>query len=621
MQTELDAKATRDAVADALSGFAGGRSLRDQAAALLNALGYRSERTTDAGSVGAFLERFGGQLTGRRREMFDRRRDRFDALAAVEIVFQVTDDEIDAQRGLFDGGGFDDGRIKSFLFLAAELTGDRYTRTRLAETTRALNLLFEMPAVILFRHGPTLTLAVIHRRAHKRDENRHVLEKVTLIKDVRFDVPHRAHVDILTDLALPVLVKGKGVRDFDDLHVAWEDVLDTETLNRRFYRELFEWFERAVDTCGFPDDGAGHGNAERHVIRMITRLLFIWFLKEKGLVPEELFEENFARRALKYHAPANSDYYRAVLQNLFFATLNTEIDQRAFSKKAHTTHRDFSKYRYRDLLTDPDDFTARLNTVPFVNGGLFDCLDDFDSTTAGGRRIDAFTDNITKMGHGLELNVSARLFFDTNGLFPLFRRYKFTVEENTPLDQEVALDPELLGRVFENLLAAYNPETQDTARRNTGSYYTPRLVVDYMVDEALIECLTDKAQSSDDDGGFWRARLRYLLDYADAFDDAEDLFSGGRAGEYRPRRRRVQDHRPRGRLGRVSYGILHKLTLILRRLDRRNQLWSRCNGRLLVVAPPRRSVRLTSGNAMPNWRKSVIRSSVIRTPISAASCI
>jgi len=79
------------------------------------------------------------------------------------------------------------------------------------------------------------------------------------------------------------------------------------------------------------------------------------------------------------------------------------------------------------------------------------------------------------------LTIPNRLFFDDAGLFPLFNRYKFTVEENTPIEQEVALDPELLGKVFENLLAAYNPETRETARKQTGSYYTPRAVVDYNV--------------------------------------------------------------------------------------------------------------------------------------------
>ena len=109
----------------------------------------------------------------------------------------------------------------------------------LAETTRAVNRRFAMPVIILFLYGSTLTLAVIHRRAHKRDSNRDVLEKVTLIKDIRVDGPHRSHIDILADLALPRLVEMHNVHSFDGLHAAWERTLDIEELNRRFYRELF----------------------------------------------------------------------------------------------------------------------------------------------------------------------------------------------------------------------------------------------------------------------------------------------------------------------------------------------------------------------------------------------
>ena len=76
------------------------------------------------------------------------------------------------------------------------------------------------------------------------------------------------------------------------------------------------------------------------------------------------------------------------------------------------------------------------------------------------------------------------------GLLKIFDSYKFTIEENTPVEEEVALDPELLGKVFENLLASYNPDTQTTARKKSGSFYTPREVVDYMVDEALV-CYLD----------------------------------------------------------------------------------------------------------------------------------
>ena len=174
----------------------------------------------------------------------------------------------------------------------------------------------------------------------------------------------------------------------------------------------------------------------------------------------------------------------------------------------------------------------------------------------------------------MDLDVPARLFLDPeHGLFPMFRHYKFTVEENTPLDREVALDPELLGRVFENLLAAYNPETKETARKATGSYYTPRQVVDYMVGEALVEALAGNAQSTIQDDEFWRERLRYLLDWEIAKADAGDFFE--------PKEKeslvraiaglRVLD--PAVGSGAFPMGVLHSLTLALRRLDPDNRLW------------------------------------------------
>ena len=554
-------------IGEALTALATGSPLRKGTVSLLNALGYRSDRTLETDSVREFLEGLEAnkKLTSKQLALLE-------SWLAVEIVFQFTGDEIGRQQaGLFDAPGFDAGRMESFLFLAAELKQGEYGRTQLAETTRAVNRLFRMPVIVLFRHGSAVTFGAVHRRAHKINESKDVLEKVTLVKDIRAESPHRAHVEILVDLALPRMME-VGVTSFDELHAGWERVLDIEALNRRFYKELFDWFEWAVDSCNFPDDGAGDGGTERHVIRLITRLLFIWFMKEKGLIPGELFEEEFAGQTLKDHTPDETNYYRAVLQNLFFATLNTEIEQRAFSTKTPGVHRDFTKCRYRDLMTDSEGFIERLERVPFVNGGLFDCLDDFVAAGVGGRRIDAFTDNIATQG--MDLDVPARLFLDPeHGLFPMFRHYKFTVEENTPLDREVALDPELLGRVFENLLAAYNPETKATARKATGSYYTPRQVVDYMVGEALVEALAGNAQSTIQDDDFWRERLRYLLDWEIAKADAGDFFE---PEEKESLVRAIADLRvldPAVGSGAFPMGVLHSLTLALRRLDPDNRLW------------------------------------------------
>ena len=258
-----------------------------------------------------------------------------------------------------------------------------------------------------------------------------------------------------------------------------------------------------------------------------------------------------------------------MLQNLFFATLNTEIDKRKFSTVGYATNRDFSRYRYKDQMRNPGKLLETFAKTPFINGGLFDCLDSWEATGKESYRIDCFSDNQYK-----KLSIPNRLFFDAQqGLIPLLEHYKFTVEENTPIEQEVALDPELLGRVFENLLAAYNPETGATVRKQTGSYYTPRAIVDYMVEEALVATLSQKCNPTDGDTKLWDERLHYLLDYAQAFDDANEWFDDAETGGIVRAISELKVLDPAVGSGAFPMGMLHKLTLALRRLDPDNSRW------------------------------------------------
>ena len=360
--------------------------------------------------------------------------------------------------------------------------------------------------------------------------------------------------------------------NFDGLLAAWLNCLDTEALNKQFYEKLFGWFKKASGEAKFPT--SENPTTEEHIIRLITRLLFIWFIKEKRLVNADLFNETKMDDVLADYAPETGDsYYRAILQNLFFATLNTEIGQRGFSHGNEDT--DFSRYRYRNEIADPGLLLSRFAETPFINGGLFDCLDR--NPTSGQTLIDCFSD---KPAHRDLLSVPNRLFFGPDGLVTLFKRYRFTVEENTPIEQDVALDPELLGKVFENLLAAFNPETRETARQKTGSYYTPRHVVDYMVTEALIAYWSDTITPHDGDREWWRDRLGYLLDYADLFDDASDLIddSEREALIWSIANIRVID--PAVGSGAFPMAILHRITLVLSRLDPDNTAWQETQQRL-----------------------------------------
>ena len=461
---------------------------------LLETLGYRSDRTLElSGDVDDFIEGVSARNDDTQSRMHFRQR-----ANSVHILFQVTDSEIsESQPSLLDTGEFDKGDARSFMFIAVELQGKNYARGVYAELTREVNKLLSQPTVVLFRTAEDLlTIAFVHRRPHKRDRTRSVLGSVSLIREINTTNPHRAHLDILGKLALPERLSWMSDKrrspNFDSLLAAWLDALDTEELNRSFYKQLFTWFERTVKEAKFPTNQVKTLSPEEHIIRLITRLLFVWFIKEKGLIaPDLLIQEQIGPLLRDYDSENGDSYYRAVLQNLFFATLNSEIDERGFSKERNSTHRDFSRYRYRAEIADPDSLKELFAQTPFINGGLFDCLDSFEAPRDGGYRIDCFTDNVIdpkRKEFGI-LSIPNRLFFDEEGLISLFDRFQFTVEENTPTEQEVALDPELLGKVFENLLAAYNPETRDTARRQTGSYYTPRAVVDYMVDEALIASL------------------------------------------------------------------------------------------------------------------------------------
>ena len=558
----------KEAIKSALATISAGDFL-EKSKDLLATLGYCSERTLElSGTVDDFFEEFPALNPNTKTEREFRKNAEF-----VQLIFQFTRDEI-INEDISES--FDKEDDKSFLFYVVTLKDSDYSRTKYAEFTREINKRLFAPTVILFRAGDHLTVAFADRRPDKTDGDRDVLGQVTLIKDIRLNNPHRAHLDILSELSLEACVQwmndNRKPKNFDGFLAAWLAKLDTEELNKQFYRKLFAWFEWAIEEATFPTDENRVIKPAEHVIRLITRLLFIWFIKEKGLIAAELFNRTQIQDLLTEDDFNNGDsYYRAVLQNLFFATLNTEIDKRKFSTVGYATNRDFSRYRYKDQMRDSDKLLDIFAKTPFINGGLFDCLDSWEATGEESYRIDCFSDNQYK-----KLSIPNRLFFDAHqGLIPLLEHYKFTVEENTPIEQEVALDPELLGRVFENLLAAYNPETGATVRKQTGSYYTPRAIVDYMVEEALVAALSQKCNPTDGDAKLWDERLHYLLDYAQAFDDASEWFDDVETDAIVQAISELTILDPAVGSGAFPMGMLHKLTLALRRLDPDNSRWEK----------------------------------------------
>ena len=381
--------------------------------------------------------------------------------------------------------------------IAVELATTATTRTQLSTITRLINRQAEgMPVAVLFRYGNHIALANAERTQYKQTYREgEKIGKVSILKDIDTLKPHRGHLDILETLKTPAKIK-----TFRDLYAHWQEVFNVSTLNKKFYNELFAWFQWTISEevgVTYPNDTKTDQDdrvqLEEQVIRLITRVLFVWFIKQKHLVPNNLFEEAELGKILK-DFQANSlekgNYYNAILQNLFFATLNKKVTERAFAKVQGS--RDIKTlYRYADMFTiTEEEVIALFASIPFLNGGLFECLDKDKGNDGVRYHLDGFSRNDRKSDHNGHYTHRAfipnAVFFDSQkGLFPLLNRYHFTIEENTPNEVQVALDPELLGNVFENLLGAFNPETKESARKQSGSFYTPKEVVNYMVDESL----------------------------------------------------------------------------------------------------------------------------------------
>lgn len=330
-----------------------------------------------------------------------------------------------------------------------------------------------------------------------------------------------------------------------------KEAFSVEALTKQFYNDMYNWYLWAIEPSTgitFPNlvstSKDDRDDIAIKIIRLITRILFVWFIKQKKLVPNELFEEEKLESILSNFNPQSMEdgkYYNAILQNLFFATLNNEIGKRRFMSEpfmgksssfgVKTLFRDSQKESW--FAVSHDEVLKLFHSVPFMNCGLFECLDKYAKSDIGLEEdlfLDGFSSRESQLDNHFKYRafIPNRLFFAEEhketvtveenkkikrieipvmGLIPLLKLYHFTVQENTASEMEVSLDPELLGQVFENLLAAYNPETKESARKSTGSFYTPRPIVEYMVNESLVAYLKTKVPTVSEDN--WRALISY----------------------------------------------------------------------------------------------------------------
>ena len=277
------------------------------------------------------------------------------------------------------------------------------------------------------------------------------------------------------------------------------DAFSIEALSNEFFRkytEIYELFrDFATDKNNYPnyfDFADKEGKYVRdYVKKMLGRLVFLQFVQRKGWLknekghPDYFFMQNLFNNCSKED---KEDFLDRVLEPLFFAMLNTLDAYRKSAFEKHNSNKDSAvKWDTKWL----NQWTG-LASIPYLNGGLFE-QDELDK-----RRSKFKAEHFER-------------------LFNLFSEYNFTIDENDPDDAEVGIDPEMLGRIFEN-------ELEDN--KDKGAYYTPKEIVQYMCSEALINTIESsfdkdtingkirkfiKTQSTDELSGNEAAKLLDIL--------------------------------------------------------------------------------------------------------------
>ncbi|BFU90835.1 MAG: hypothetical protein NTAFB01_20220 [Nitrospira sp.] len=333
------------------------------------------------------------------------------------------------------------GPDKDFRVIYAQLDSD--TLQLGAERPVVSRLLQDHPyALFVFSDSTQKHWHFVNVKDDEQHDKRRLFRRITVGPDeqLRTACERIAMLDVAEDADwIQALRHPFGVNDIQHRH---DQAFDVEEVGQGFYRGYRNGFWDFVDAIGQSNKGKAHftgdrgkPNVRRFTQLLLGRVLFLYFIQKKRWLnsdPEFLFT-----RFTPYQGHERRSYYWDILEPLFFEGLNRPG-------------------KHKTILNETC-------TIPYLNGGLFEPQAEFFEADELKRPV-----------------VPNAQFKD---LFTFLNSYNFTVVESTPLDQDVDIDPEMLGRVFENLLAAKD-------RHASGTYYTPRPIVSFMCRESIFQYLS-----------------------------------------------------------------------------------------------------------------------------------
>lgn len=370
---------------------------------------------------------------------------------------------------------------------------------------------------------------------------------------------------------------GKGkVNNLDELI----DRFSVEVVNKQFYNEIAlsftklvggeresRHYEKELNLNGV----TSHNKYVEFAVRLIGRIIFCWFLKEKKsvngipLVPDSILSLNGIRNS--------NNYYHDVLEPLFFELLNTNQRRRK------------GKFATEEIY----------NQIPYLNGGLFSPHHDDQYKFSPS----------TQTGQYGQVTIPNEWF---NDFYKILNEYNFTVDENTAYDIELSIDPEMLGRIFENLLAEINPETGENAKKSTGSFYTPRDIVDYMADNSILEYLETKTEINE-------VKLKALISYSKD-DDHLAVFDNQEKKKIINALYTFTILDPACGSGAFPIGMLQKIVYILQEIDPEANLWfDKATENVSILLKKEFEKKFSNGSLNYIRKLSVIQNSIFGVDI------
>jgi hypothetical protein len=285
-----------------------------------------------------------------------------------------------------NGSAIEKEGYDNLLFYSFELN-QKPTRSIIAELCRKANMStrgLDRPIALILKYGHLISFAIperfIYLQEWRQRQGGEKIGKIIILKDIDTQDTHAAHLKILygdNTGKFGLKIRNQTVTTFNDLCKYWQVQFSLQALNKAFYEDLQKWFYYAKIKIKLPPKPehvkTEDDNNKNFLVRLLARTMFCWFIKEKEgeIIRSELLELTDYKGVRfkltndvedEYFLQSNS-YYRGILQNIFFKSLN---------EKEKKSSKDFkwTKYLHPDF-----DFSWLIN-IPYLNGGIFDKLEE-----------------------------------------------------------------------------------------------------------------------------------------------------------------------------------------------------------------------------------------------------